>query len=181
MHTQFAAWIDQPVDHQQLQHFLPTDCFPAVRQSFLPEIIESQLAPQIARQPAVAERTGSPKLQLAQLHLQTVYRISGNLPIFWKQTQRPRTLSLFVKYVQTLPPCTFLLIVDLTEIQHRPLCCLARRQAAILNDAEVPDAPSHPSFGLCFAKTSKQQNDTSRLKAKVGRSSPQPFSRTRVA
>src|SRR3954465_385747 len=111
MHTQFAAWINQ---------------------------IESQLAPQIARQPAVAERTGSPKLQLAQLHLQTVYRISGNLPIFWKQTQRPRTLSLFVKYVQTLPPCTFLLIVDLTEIQHRPLCCLARRQAAILNDAEVP-------------------------------------------
>src|SRR5215203_5157141 len=100
MHTQFAARIDQPVDHQQLQHLLPTDCFPTVRQSFLPEPIESQLAPQIARQPAVAERTRSPKLQPAQLHLQTVYRISGNFSIFWKQTQRARALSLFIEYIQ---------------------------------------------------------------------------------
>src|SRR5882724_4218430 len=100
MHTQFAARIDQPVDYQQLQHLLPTDCLPAVRQSILPETVESELAPQIAGQPAVAERTRAPQLQPTQLHLQTVHRIGRNFPILWKQTQRARTLALVVEYIQ---------------------------------------------------------------------------------
>jgi len=137
MHTQLATWIDQPIDHQQLQHLLPTDCLTTVRQPILPETVESELAPQIACQPAAAERTRSPQLQSAQLHLQTVHRSGGKFSIFRKQTQRARTLSLLVKHVQTLAPRPFLLIVDLAQIQHRPLRGLPRGQTAIFHDAEV--------------------------------------------
>src|SRR3954452_25089855 len=102
MYTQFTARIDQPVDHQQLQHLLPADSFPAVGQSFLPEAVESELTPEFAYQPAVAKRTCSPKLQPAQLHLHTVHHIGRNRPIFRKQTQRPRTLPLLIEHLETL-------------------------------------------------------------------------------
>src|SRR5687767_16018626 len=106
MHTQLAARIDQPVDHQQLQHLLPTDCFPPLRQSILPETVQSQLAPQIACQPAVSEGTRSPELQATQLHLQAVYDIGGNFSIFRKQTQRARTLPIVVGTLQNFSPST---------------------------------------------------------------------------
>ena len=41
--AKFAAWIDQPVHHQQLQHLRPGYAFASLRQLLGPESIQPQL------------------------------------------------------------------------------------------------------------------------------------------
>src|SRR5213593_4878509 len=50
-----TAGRDQPVDHQQLQYFFPPDRFASFRETFLPELIQPQLAPQLTGQPTVSK------------------------------------------------------------------------------------------------------------------------------
>src|SRR5947209_5031855 len=54
MHAKLAASIKQAIHHQQPQYFLPTHPFPALRQPLLPKLVQPQLLPQLAGQPAVA-------------------------------------------------------------------------------------------------------------------------------
>jgi len=55
MHAEFAPGIEQAIDHQQLQHLFPTHRLTAFRQPLLPELVQAQLLPEFACQPAVAE------------------------------------------------------------------------------------------------------------------------------
>ena len=137
MHAKLAARIEQTIDHQQPQHLLPTHRFAPFRQPLLPELIQPQLLPQLACQPAVAEYPRPPQFQPAQLHLHAVDRIGGKFPVVRKQTQRPIALFFLIEHLQRLAPRCLLLIVDLAQIQHCPLHRLAARHTAILHDAEV--------------------------------------------
>ena len=137
MHPKLAARLNQPVHHQQLQHFFPAHRFAAFRQALLPELIQSQLPPQLAPQPAVAEHTRMSQLQFPKPDLNAIDRIFGQDSVFGKQAQRRVFLPLVIEYRQTLPPRRFLLVVDLSQIQHGPLRRLACRQPPVLHDAEV--------------------------------------------
>src|SRR5215510_7006415 len=137
MHAELAAGIEQTIDDQQPQYLFPTHRFPAWWHTLAPELIQAQLLPQLASQPAVAEHAWPPQLQTAQANLYAVHRIGGKLAVVRKQTHRGEALFRLVEYLQRLPPRRLLLIVDLAEIQHRALRRFAAGQPSVLNDAEV--------------------------------------------
>ncbi len=82
--AKLAARRDPPVHHQQPQHFLPRHLFAARRQALLPKVLQAQSPPQLARQPAVAERARPSQFQPAQLHLEATDRALRNLTIVGK-------------------------------------------------------------------------------------------------
>src|SRR5215469_4356067 len=165
MHAEFAAGIDQAIYDQQPQHLFPTHRFTPFGQTLLPKLIQTQLLPEFAPQPAVAKHARTLQLQPAQPHLYAVNSIGRKFPVIGKQTQRGESLFGFVKHIQRLPPCCLLPIVDLAEIEHRALRCLTARQPSVLNDAEVSmilavlapvcAAQKHLSAAAC--QTSKPQ------------------------
>ena len=71
MQAKLAARIDQSVYDQQLQHLVPTDCLAALLEALPPSLLQPQLMPKFASQPAVAESTRSPQLKPAEPDLQT--------------------------------------------------------------------------------------------------------------
>jgi len=103
----------------------------------LPELIQTQLLPQFAGQPAVAEYARSPQFQTAQAHLDAVNGIGWNLPVIGKQTHGGEALLGFIEHFQRPAPCCLLPVVDLTQIQNRALRRLAAGQTAVLDNAEV--------------------------------------------
>jgi hypothetical protein len=121
MDPKFAARRNPAVHLEQPQHLLPALGFAALRQSLLPEAIQTQLLPQFARQPAVAERSRPSQFQPAQLHLKAIDRTLRDFTIVRKQAQRPISLRLFVEDVQRLQPRRLLGVVNFTQVHHRPL------------------------------------------------------------
>src|ERR1700728_297150 len=138
MHPEFAAGIEQTIDHQQPHHLFPTYRFTAFGQTLSPELIETQLLPKLARQPATTEDAWTLQFQPTQAHLHAVDRIGGNFPIVGKQTHGGEALFGLVEYVQRLAPRRLLLVVDLAEIENGALGCLAAGQTAVLDHAEIP-------------------------------------------
>src|ERR1035437_7661772 len=67
----------------------------------------------------------------------TVQRVGGNLPVVGKQTHAGVALFVFIEHIQCLAPRSLLLVVDLAQIQNRPLHRLVAGQSPILHDAEV--------------------------------------------
>src|SRR5580704_6578102 len=111
--------------------------------------------PELARQPTVAEGSWPPQFQPAQSHLQAVHCVGWNLPVVGEQAHAGVALFLLVEYIQRFAPLGFLLIVDLAQIQNRPLHGLIARQPAILYDAEIAVLLAVPSSGWCCARTSE--------------------------
>src|SRR5205085_1250507 len=138
MHAEFAAGIEQTIDHQQPQHLLPTYRFTTFRQTLSPELVEAQLLPEFAGQPATTENARTPQFQPAQAHLHAVDGIGGNFPIVGKQTHGCEALFTFVEYIERLAPRGLLLIVDLAEIENGALRGLAAGQPPVLDHAEIP-------------------------------------------
>src|SRR3954462_12686756 len=135
--AQFTAGSKQPIHHQQLQHFLPTDRFAALRQALAPKAIQLQLPPRFTGQPAVAEGAGTPQLHAAQSYLQRIDSLGRKGAIVRKQTQIGGALPVFIKDLQRLAPRRFLFVVDLAQIQNRALYGLARMKTPVLDHTEV--------------------------------------------
>src|SRR5450631_495830 len=137
MHVKFTARVEQTIHHQQSQHLLPTNCFTRFRQTLLPELIQTELMPQITGQPATAEGSWPPKFEPTQPHGHAIHRVGRNLAIIREQTQGGVALLLLVEDLQCLAPGYLLLIINLAQIQHGSLYRLTARYAAILHDTEV--------------------------------------------
>src|SRR5579872_5227459 len=138
MHAEFAAGIEQTIDHQQSQHLFPTHRFTAFGQTLSPELVEAQLLPKFACQPATTEDARTLQFQPAQAHLHAVDGIGGNFPIVGKQTHGGEALFGFAEYIERLAPRRLLLIVDLAEIENGALRGLAPGQPPVLDHAEIP-------------------------------------------
>ena len=63
-----AARMQQPVHYQELQHFLPRDAFTPAAETTVPKLLQAQLLPQLARQPATAEKARTSQLEAAHFH-----------------------------------------------------------------------------------------------------------------
>src|SRR6266481_3829755 len=137
MYTKLARRIQQLAYHQELQHFFPSNLFACSGKASVPKLVQTQLLPQLARQPAATEQTRAPQFEAAQFHLQTVDRIAGNLAVVGKQTQVRIPLLLFIKHGQRLAPGYLLLIVDLAEIENGSLHRFVGSNAMIFYNAEV--------------------------------------------
>src|SRR4051795_4809638 len=77
MHAEFAAGFEQTIDDEQPQHFFPTHRFTTFWQTLLPELIKTQLLPEITGQPATAEHPGTLQFESAQPHLQLSMASTG--------------------------------------------------------------------------------------------------------
>ena len=175
MHAEFAAGIEQTIDHQQPQHLLPTYRFTAFGQTLSPELIEAQLLPKLAGQPATTENARTLQFQPAQAHLHTVDGIGGDFPIVGKQTHRGEALFGLVEYIQRLAPRRLLLIVDLAEIENGALCCLAAGQSPVLDHAEIPMILAVLAPVCAAQKHPQQQHARDGHLRKEARSSPSLF------
>src|SRR6266550_2490016 len=136
-----------------MQHFFPRDVFPRSDKTSVPKLMQAQLLPQLARQPATTEQARAPQLETAQFHLQAVDRIWGNLAVVGKQTQVLILLLLFIKHRQRLAPGRLLLIIDLAEIENGSLHRLVRSDAMVFYDAEVAMIFCRLFCDCCCAET----------------------------
>jgi len=134
----FAAGIDQPIAHQRLHDVTPARALARGRQPFGPELVEPELLVQMTRQPAGAPLSRRVKLHRAQPNLHTMTtRVVRHTAIGGKQCQLRGPPGFLVEGIDHPAPRLALAIVDLAEIQHRPLHHLAAGAALALDDAPI--------------------------------------------
>src|SRR5215831_14689125 len=93
--------------------------------------------PQFARQPAVAEWTGTPQFQPTEFYLNAVDGVLRQGTIVGEQIQIGVLLLVLIENGQCLPPRCLLLVVDLAQVEHGALHRLGGGDSLILDDAEV--------------------------------------------
>jgi len=100
VHTPLAGRIQQMVDHQQFQHFLPAHGLAAVRQARRQKS-SSPVAANLTSQPAVAKQARPPQFQPLSFtcRLSTHLR---NLAVFGEKAEGARTLLLLVEDFEVL-------------------------------------------------------------------------------
>ncbi len=117
---------------------MPTRPLAARAEPLGPEPVERQFAPQVHRQPAPAPLPRPAQPQLGEL--QPDDRGVGQHPlaaVFREQRQGARRRRSFLEDGDRLAPSQFLRIVDLAQVQQRPLHHTASAYPAILHDAPV--------------------------------------------
>ena len=132
-----AAGIDQAIGDQRLQHVQPPCPLPRRRQPWRPEIIQPQLIPHMAGQPAGAPlpRTVQPKTAEPDMHHIAIQ--CRCLPILGKQRDLSGLLAIFVERIDRPAPRRPLGIVDLAQVQHVSLHRAAAGDTTVLHDAPV--------------------------------------------
>ena len=138
MQSPLATRCQQPIGRQQQQHLVPPRPLAARAQPPTPEPVELQLAQQAQRQPAPAPLARSAQPQFAQLQPDDrSIRLHPLAAVFRKQRQRARLRRPFLQDGDRLAPRPFLRIVDLAQVQQRPLHHTAPADPAILDDAPI--------------------------------------------
>src|SRR6201997_5360884 len=139
MQPPLAAWVDQPVGHQRLQHVQPTRSLSRGRQSWRPEVIQPQLIPQMAGQPAGAPLPRPVQPQSAEPDMHHIAIQNWRRAVFGEQRDLPRVLASLVERFDRSAPRGFLAVIDLAQIQHLPLPRPRPppRPPAVLDDAPV--------------------------------------------
>src|ERR1700757_4727106 len=133
-----ATRRQQPVGRQEQQHLVPTRPLAARAEPLGPEPGERPFAPQLPRQPAPAPLPRPAQPQLGKL--QPDDRGVGQHPlaaVFREQRQGARRRRSFLDDGDRLAPSQFLRIVDLAQVQQRPLHHTATAYPAILHNAPV--------------------------------------------
>src|SRR6266853_2608253 len=137
MQPPLAAWVDQPVGHQRLQHVQPTRSLSRGRQSWRPEVIQPQLIPQMAGQPAGAPLPRPVQPQSAEPDMHHIAIQNWRRAVLGEQRDLPRVLASLVERFDRSAPRGFLAVIDLAQIQHLPLHRPPARHPAVLDDAPV--------------------------------------------
>src|SRR6516165_8457063 len=103
-----------------------------------PELVERQLAPQVQGQPASAPLPRPTQLQLIELQADDRgVRQHSLAAVFRKQRQGARRRRSVLLHGDRLAPCQLLRIVDLAQVQQRPLHDTAATDPAILDNTPV--------------------------------------------
>jgi hypothetical protein len=156
MQVPLATWRQQTVGCQEQQPLVPACSLAARAEPLGPELVERQLAPQVQRQPAPAPLPRPTQLQFAQLQPDNRgVRQHPPAAVFREQRQAARRRGAFRKDGDRLAPSQFLRIIDLTQVQQRPLHHTASANPAILHDA-----PGTMLFAVLLALGVTKQHDT---------------------
>ena len=138
MQVPLATRRQQPVACQEQQHLVPACPLAARAEPLGPEPVERQLAPQVQRQPAPAPLPRPTQPQFVQLQPNNRdVRQHSLATVFREQRQAARRRRAFLEDGDRLAPSQFLRIVDLAQVQQRPLHHTAPAYPAILYDAPV--------------------------------------------
>ena len=137
MDAELAAGIDQTVHHQQLQDIRPRNVFPSWRQLLFPELVQLQLPPELAAQPAVAEGPGALEFHLVELYLHAVEGVGGHRTVFGKQAPRGEAVLIFIEHFERFAPRRFLAVVDFAEVENLALRHFAGTQTPAFDHGVV--------------------------------------------
>ena len=122
---------------QRLQHVQPPCPLPRCGQPWRPEVIQPQLIPHMAGQPAGAPLPWPMQPQTAQSDMHHIAVQCRCVPILGKQRDLSGLLAVLVKRLDRPAPRAPLRIIDLAQVQHMPLHRAAAGHAAVLHDAPV--------------------------------------------
>src|ERR1700758_9035 len=107
MQPPLAAWVDQPVGHQRLQHVQPARSLSRGRQSWRPEVIQPQLIPQMAGQPAGAPLPRPVQSRSAEPDMHHIAIQNWRRAVLGEQRDLPRVLASLVERFDRSAPRGF--------------------------------------------------------------------------
>src|SRR6201986_174200 len=147
MQLPFAARGDQPIRRQNLENLLPARSLPAREQTFGPEPIQLQFAPQQTREPARSPlpRPAQRERRETNPHRRGVISDRG-AAILREQSQRPRFARRFIEHLYCLAPSRGLRRNSLSQIPN-----LALHHSAIVETPILHDVPVDVRLAVFFA------------------------------
>ncbi len=134
MQPPLAAGGGQAVDREHAQDFFPAGALAADGQAGGEKVVEVQRAPEVVGQPAGAPLPGWPEAGLIEPHLHRRGAVGRRRAIGGKERELARLAAGLVEDGEAALPRDALAVVDLAEVEHRPLRDLAARVAVALND-----------------------------------------------
>ena len=137
MQPPFATGVDQSVGHQGLQDVQPAGPLSGRWQSWRPEVIQPQLIPQVAGQPAGAPLPRPAQLQSVDPNMHHIAIQHRRRAVLREQRELPGVLATFVERLERPAPGGSLVVIDLAQMQHVPLHRPPARHSAVLDDAPV--------------------------------------------
>ena len=129
-----AAGREQPVNHEDAQHFFPIGVLAADRQARAEEVIQMQRAPEMVAEPARAPLAGMLEAQRVEAHLHRVGAAGRRRAVGGEQRELAQRARMLVKDGDGAFPRELLAVIDLTEVEHVALRDLAARVATALHD-----------------------------------------------
>ena len=140
MQPPFRTRVDQPVKRQRQQHLIPTRALTTRRQTLAPEVIQPELPPQLAAQPA-----GAPLTRTAQRHLRELDAHDRQIirpqrirrMLIGKERHLLRRIIILAEEIDRLAPGRLLDAIDLAEIKHMPLNDTLVREPTIFDHTPV--------------------------------------------
>src|SRR5687768_16036349 len=97
---------------------LPVGALPRKAESFAPELIESELLPDLGEQPASTPLPRPVQRKIPQPHLDSVGRGLRQRELRGEELELPCFTPIFVKDFDGSNPLLLLAVVDLSQIQH---------------------------------------------------------------
>ena len=161
MQPPLATRRQDPVRHEHKQHLIEARALARGRQSLAPELIESELLPELQAEPACAPLPWPLEAQLRELqaHDRGV-RHHRFATILGKQRERSPHLRRLVQHLDRFTPRELLRGVDLPQIQHMPLQHASTAYTLVLHHAEVAVL-----FAVFLASRRAQKHPGTRLSA----------------
>ena len=138
MQPELAAWSDEAIDDQQRQYLLPLHTRSPVRlQTRMPELIQLQLPPQFATQPAATITSRAMQLDLIQTNGHTVELLRRYHVRRGKQRHPLRLIANGIKDLQGSAPGLFLIAGKFAEVNHLLLYPLAQSAALLFHHTVI--------------------------------------------
>jgi hypothetical protein len=117
---------------------LPTGPFARVRQARRPESVEFKLLIKLIRQPAGSPLPRPVQFHALKPHLHAIaLGMFGHAAIGGEQCQLPIFLIIYVERLDHPAPGLTLIVIDLAEVEHRPLHHLAASAALAFHYAPI--------------------------------------------
>ena len=127
----------QPVTNQRLDHVQPARALARRRQLVRPEIVQPQLVPQVASQPAATPLPWLAQFQGVEPDVHGLAVQRRHLPVGGEQGKLCRANPALSEHFNGLAPCRLLGLVDLAQIEHMALHHTARGAAPAFHNAPV--------------------------------------------
>jgi hypothetical protein len=154
-----AAGIQQPIGHQDLQHPIPARALAAGRQAGRPKLIQPQLFPQLARQPASAPLPGPVQREFAEPNPHDIRVGHRADAVLGKQRHRARARLAFLENLDGLAPGLFLTVIDLAQVERVALHHPTAGYTPVFHQTVIPmflaiflprrEAQKHNGIRLC--------------------------------
>ena len=135
-----APRIDEAIEHEGLQHLIPTRALAAGRKFITPKLAETELLPQLAAQPARAPLTRTAQGHLRKPHAHDRKLLGADVRrrvLLGKERDLPRRVLILTEEFDGLAPGGFLHAIEFTEIEDVAMDHALVGPAAVFHDTPI--------------------------------------------